>query len=297
MAVGRVLKEALSWGIETLKEAGIADAKVDAFWLFEAACRISRAQYLLEPDRELTEGELSRYQSFIERRKKHEPCQYITGICEFYGLEFLVNPKVLIPRQDTEILVEEALKRLSDRKALAEETVKKLPDTEGPRVLDLCTGSGAVATAIKHTRPEIEMTATDISEEALEVAKENSRNNHCEITFIQSNLFESVKAKRFDMIVSNPPYVSEAEYETLMPEIKDFEPELALKAGKEGLDIYKELIRKAPDYLKEGGWLLVEIGSSQADAVKTIFAESGFQEICVVKDLAGLDRVVLGRQG
>ena len=213
---------------------------------------------------------------------QHEPCQYIIGQTEFYGLSFLVNEHVLIPRQDTELLVEEALKTTA----------------EDSRVLDLCTGSGAVAVAIKHSRPDAAVTALDISKDALETAKKNAEQNGCEIEFLLSDLFEELGAERkFDVIVSNPPYISETEYETLMPEVKDHEPSLALLAGEEGLDIYRRLTAEAPRYLTKGGALLVEIGCSQAEAVSGLFKENGFKEIKVIKDLAGLDRVVSGTTG
>ena len=283
MAVAGIpLKQLIKESVLKLQEAGIADAKTDTFLLLEAAADITKAEYLLDPDKQLTASEYELFDGFLKRRMQHEPCQYIIGHTEFYGLSFLVNEHVLIPRQDTELLVEEALKTTA----------------EDSRVLDLCTGSGAVAVAIKHSRPDAAVTALDISKDALETAKKNAEQNGCEIEFLLSDLFEELGAERkFDVIVSNPPYISETEYETLMPEVKDHEPSLALLAGEEGLDIYRRLITEAPRYLTKGGALLVEIGCSQAEAVSGLFKENGFKEIKVIKDLAGLDRVVSGTTG
>jgi len=283
MAVAGIpLKQLIRESVFKLQEAGIADAKTDTFLLLEAAAGITKAEYLLDPDKQLTASEYELFVGFLKRRMQHEPCQYIIGHTEFYGLSFLVNEHVLIPRQDTELLVEEALKTTAEDSA----------------VLDLCTGSGAVAVAIKHTHPGAAVTALDISKEALETAKKNAEQNGCEIEFLLSDLFEELGTERkFDVIVSNPPYISETEYETLMPEVKDHEPSLALLAGEEGLDIYRRLIAEAPRYLAKGGALLVEIGCSQAEAVSRLFKENGFKEIKVIKDLAGLDRVVSGTTG
>lgn len=274
-----VLSDVLRYGEETLQNAGIADAKIDAFTLLEMASGVNRTTYLLYKDHKVNEQQFESYKRLIERRAAHEPCQYIVGKCEFMGFEFEVNPSVLIPRQDTETLVEEVLKIMPGKS----------------RVLDLCTGSGAIAISLQRYRPDIYPTAVDISGEALNVAVANSRARHCIIDFVQSDLFEALDPnEKFDVIVSNPPYVSDAEYETLMPEVKDHEPALALKAGEKGLDIYERLIREAPSYLKEGGILALEIGCSQAEAVTKLMEAQGFVEIKVVKDLAGLDRVVIG---
>ena len=274
-----VLSDVLRYGEETLQNAGIADAKIDAFTLLEMASGVNRTTYLLYKDHKVNEQQFESYKRLIERRAAHEPCQYIVGKCEFMGFEFEVNPSVLIPRQDTETLVEEVLKIMPGKS----------------HVLDLCTGSGAIAISLQRYRPDIYPTAVDISGEALNVAVANSRARHCIIDFVQSDLFEALDPnEKFDVIVSNPPYVSDAEYETLMPEVKDHEPALALKAGEKGLDIYERLIREAPSYLKEGGILALEIGCSQAEAVTKLMEAQGFVEIKVVKDLAGLDRVVIG---
>lgn len=274
-----VIREILTLGIEGLKEAGIADAEIDAYLLFESLTGLRRTEYLLYPNKEIADDTADRYFELIRRRTLHEPCQYIIGNCGFYGISLLVNEKVLIPRQDTELLVEKTIQAAKP----------------SAQVLDLCTGSGAVAVAAAAQRPDIRMTAADISEEALEVARANAKRNYCGIRFVRSDLFEGIDPElKFDVIASNPPYVSDAEYEELMPEVKDHEPALALKAGPEGLDIYRRLVPEAPEHLNPGGALIVEIGCFQGAAVSGLFEEAGF-ESRVFKDLAGLDRVVFGR--
>lgn len=275
-----VIREIVPLGIEALKEAGIEEAELDAFLLFESVTGLRRAEYLIYPNKEIADPQIDLYFDRIRRRTLHEPCQYIIGSCGFYGLSLLVNENVLIPRQDTEVLVEKALQ------AAGKEA----------KVLDLCTGSGAIALAMKAQRPDLSVLAADISEGALEVAKENAKRNFCEVEFLLTDLFEKIPPEnQFDLIVSNPPYVSESEFETLMPEVREHEPQLALKAGPEGLDIYRRLIPEAPARLKKGGALALEIGCSQAAAVQELFAEAGFASSAVFQDLAGLDRVVFGR--
>lgn len=280
-----VVKEAVQQAVQLLQGAGVSDANTDAFLLLEAAAGIAKTDYLLHPEHALSPEDEALFGQMISRRASHEPCQYIIGKADFYGLSFAVDARVLIPRQDTEVLVEQAIQVLRQSAA------------EHPAVLDVCTGSGAIAVAIKHNLPWIDVTALDISSDALEVAKENAANNGCEIDFLQSDLFANVKAAaRHDLIVSNPPYISESEYHTLMTEVKDYEPALALLAGDKGLDIYERLCKEAPHYLKDEASLLVEIGCTQAEAVSEIFSRNGFTNIQVQKDLAGLDRVVIGRR-
>ena len=274
-----VIEEAVRFGKACLEEAQVPDAKTDVFMLLEAAAGFSRAYCFAHPEEELTKDAAHAFEADLARRAGREPLQYIIGTCEFYGLSFRVDPRVLIPRQDTEILVEETLRVLPQKGA----------------VLDLCTGSGAVCVAIKHTRPDAQVSAADISEDALLLARENSRENGCGIHFFQSDLFEHVEpGRRFDVICANPPYVTEQEYENLMPEVKAFEPPLALLAGADGLSVYLRLIARAPEYVTPSGCLLVEIGCEQAEAVSALFQEAGFQDIRVIRDLAGLDRVVRG---
>ena len=207
------------------------------------------------------------------------PLQYILGTQEFMGLTFMVNDNVLIPRQDTETLVEQVLKELP----------------EGGRFLDLCTGSGCIAISVKTMAPAAEVTASDVSKTAITVAKENARRLNTVIDWEVSDLFTAVTGT-YDLIASNPPYIPTADIETLMPEVRDFEPHLALDGFEDGLHYYRKIVPEAMDYLKDGGALLVEIGCDQAEAVQRIFSEAGYDEIHIVKDLAGNDRVVKGRK-
>ncbi len=302
------LQEALRYGEEQLAGAGIADAKVDAFTLLEMASGANRTICLLSPYKEIDEQQIHCYKELIAKRAEHVPCQYLTGTCEFMGYPFEVNPFVLIPRQDTETLVEEVLKILPEnpmRDVLSKKTgtakTEENSETatsdckESVRVLDMCTGSGAIAIALQCFRPDIKVMAADISPDALNVAKRNCGTNHCRIDFVQSNLFEAIPIDiKFDAIVSNPPYVSDDEYECLMTEVKDHEPELALKAGEKGLDIYERLIPEAVEHLKKESFLALEIGCGQREDVKELMEKAGFAKIKAVKDLAGLDRVVIG---
>lgn len=294
-----------------LREADIENPSVDAFYLLEHAAGLNRTRYLMFKDQQVTKRNIDQYMALIERRQSRIPYQYILGTADFAGLTFEVNPTVLIPRLDTEVLFEQALRSLGP----------------GAYVLDLCTGSGALGIALKRYRPDIHMVLSDISPEVLEVAERNISHNHMErarklncaadpkdieygydlnycIRLVQSDLFadmdnadtesktEKAVVGRFDVIVSNPPYVTEEEYEHLQPEVKNHEPKLALTAGEDGLDMYRRIIREAPDFLKPKGKLLLEIGCSQAAAVTGLLKDRGFQDIRVIQDLAELDRVV-----
>ena len=218
------------------------------------------------------------YELVLRKRAEHVPLQYITGEQEFMGLPFRVNPSVLIPRQDTETLVEEALK-----------VVKS-----GMKVLDLCTGSGCILISILSKVSNVEGHGVDISKQALIVAKENAKLNDVAVTFEKSDLFEAVD-DTFDVIVSNPPYIPTEDIVTLMPEVAHFEPMQALDGKEDGLYFYRKIIKECKQYLNTNGVILFEIGHNQANDVTQMLQEAGFQEIRVVKDLAGNDRVVIGK--
>lgn len=276
------LKELYDLGVDRLDEADVDSPEVDAFYLLEYLTGYNRASYLLHKDREVTPNAAEMYLNLIARRSGHIPYQYITGEADFMGLKFRVTPDVLIPRLDTEVLIDEAL--------------KKIP--ENAHVLDMCTGSGCLAITTKKFRPDTVVTACDISEAALKVAQENAQRilgDPDEIRFIQGDLFERfASGDTFDVIISNPPYVTDPEYLELSPEVRDHEPELALVAGEDGLDIYRRLIPDAAGFLN--GYLFLEIGYAQAEAVSGLMEKAGFQDVQVVKDLAGLDRVVYGHK-
>lgn len=270
-------KEALTNGVQVLEKAEIDTARIDAWYLLEHTGNINRQHYYLNEDGELTEEEQHEYQLAIHKRAEHVPLQYIIGEQEFMGMTFKVNPNVLIPRQDTETLVEEAL---------------KLCKPNG-RVLDLCTGSGCIIISLVRHLPDLEAYAGDISKQALNTAKENAKTYQTAVTFEKSDLFEAFSGK-FDMIVSNPPYIPTAEIANLMPEVRDFEPMEALDGQEDGLYFYRKIVAGSVEYLKEDGYLCLEIGYDQASAVTEMMKKFGFKEITVLKDLAGLDRVVRG---
>lgn len=279
------LREALKAGEAYLAQREIPDAAIDAWYLLEyvlkreAQIRADRAWYLLHSREMLEERLWEAYRGLLDERGNHRPLQYITGDQEFMGILFFVNDKVLIPRQDTELLAEEARRRLSP----------------GDSLLDVCTGSGCLAVSLMKLVPGIRGTACDISAEALSVARENARRQQVDVEFRQGDLFSPIEG-RFDVIVSNPPYIPTGEIEGLMEEVRRFEPMLALDGSEDGLYFYRRLAAEAPDFLRDGGWLLVEIGCDQGRAVAELFEEAGFCEVNCKKDLAGLDRVVTGRR-
>jgi len=270
-------KKALTKGIEVLEKANIETARIDAWYLLEHNCHISRQYYYLNENDELTEEEEHEYQLEIQKRAERVPLQYITGEQEFMGLTFKVNSSVLIPRQDTETLVEEALKRCKPN----------------GRILDLCTGSGCIIISMVRNLPDLEAYAGDVSKQALNIAKENAKTYQTAINFEKSDLFEAFSGK-FDMIISNPPYIATEEIENLMPEVRDFEPMEALDGQEDGLYFYRKIVAGSIEYLKEDGFLCMEIGYDQGGAVTDMMNKFGFKEITVLKDLAGLDRVIRG---
>lgn len=271
------LQEANKYGEELLQQAGITDATIDAWYLLEYVTGINRAMYFLNMQKQLSEAEMEQYQAYLEQRKNHIPLQHITGVQEFMGMNFAVNEHVLIPRQDTEVLVEEALKVLQ-------------PEMQ---VLDMCTGSGCIIISLSKMG-KIEGTGVDISVEALDVAKKNNANLDAGVTWIQSDLFENVE-ERYDMIVSNPPYIRTAVIEALKEEVKFHDPYIALDGKEDGLYFYRKIVEESTKYLKDNGMLYFEIGHDQGQDVKNLMEEAGFSEVLIKKDLAGLDRVVFGR--
>lgn len=270
-------REAVRLGEKMLTIAGIADVKTDAWMLLEMAAKIDRNFYYMHMNDAIADEQLKEYESVLKKRAEHIPLQYITGETEFMGLPFKVNSNVLIPRQDTETLVEEALKAAKP----------------GMKVLDMCTGSGCIIISILHHGKELEGYATDISEEAIHVAKENAKLNQAEVSFETGDLFDNVKG-RYDIIVSNPPYIRTEEIAKLMPEVQNFEPFHALDGKEDGLFFYQRIIEQAGQYLNSGGHLLFEIGHDQGANVSELMVKAGFKDVRVVKDLAGNDRVVGG---
>lgn len=272
-------KQAEQKGEHLLQTAGVMDAKIDAWLLLEMVAKIDRSFYFTHINDEVEPEVLAEYERVLEKRAEHVPLQYITGEQEFMGMTFKVNSNVLIPRQDTETLVEETLKVIE-------------PQME---VLDLCTGSGCILLSIMKNAPTVRGTGSDISKQALLVAKENAKLHDLEADWVRSNLFDNVSGQ-YDVIVSNPPYIAQTELPTLMPEVGQFEPMQALDGGVDGLDFYRKITEEAPQYLKENGYLFFEIGYDQGQAVESLMREAGFTEVAVIKDLAGNDRVVKGKK-
>lgn len=268
------IREALAQGAARLQSAGVPDARLDAELLLAHVLREDRLRMRLDGARGLSDEQAERYDALLCRRQTREPLQYIEGEAAFMGLTFRVAPGVLIPRQDTEILCEEALSRMKP----------------GARVLDIGTGSGALAVSLARLGRGAQVTAVDVSDTALSIARDNARRLGAQVRFLHSDCFSAVAGERFDMIVSNPPYISREEMETLMPEVRR-EPELALAGGEDGLDFYRRIVREAPAHLSEGGCLLFEIGWQQRDAVSALVRES-VGEPFSLKDYGGNWRVV-----
>lgn len=271
-------------GIKRLQAAGIREPESDCFILFSEAFGLSRAAYYFKKNEEIPAADtdcIERYFSWLHRREQREPVQYIIGNQEFYGLRFTVNEGVLIPRLDTEVLVEEILKE----------------DTRGKSVLDLCTGSGCILIALLKCGGFVRGVGTDISGAALRVAAENADTNGVRARFLQGDLYEALdrlpeEERAFDVLVSNPPYIAEWEKSGLEPEVLDHEPGLALFAQKDGLIFYERILKDAARYLRRNGKIYFEIGCNQAESVTALCEQNGFVSVRVIRDLAGLDRVV-----
>ena len=275
-------RECYEQGCRTLQAAGIEEAALDARLLLEAVCGTDRNDLLVHGEQPVAPEAEEKYLNWIRQRAEHIPLQQLTGEQGFMGLTFSVNEHVLIPRQDTEILVEEVLKELHD----------------GMRVLDMCTGSGCILLSLLHYSNDCEGLGVDLSAEALEVAGRNvlkvltpEKAEHAH--FLQSDLFEKVEGK-FEIIVSNPPYIACAEVEKLMPEVRDHEPRMALDGTEDGLYFYRRIIEEAGKHLVSSGMLFFEIGYDQGQAVSELMRTEGYCDVQVVQDYAGLDRVVFG---
>ncbi len=271
-------QELLNHGESILSAAEIAGARNDAWLLLEAMLKIDRNFYYMHMKEEVSEEQRESYEHALKKRAERIPLQYIVGETEFMGLRFKVNSSVLIPRQDTESLVEEALKYLKPQM----------------KVLDMCTGSGCIIISLMHYAKQIEGYASDISKSAVNLAKENAKNNQVSVLFETGNLFERIEGS-YDMIVSNPPYIRTEEIPKLMPEVCVFEPIEALDGKEDGLFFYRRITEEAKDYLNPNGYLLFEIGHDQGKEVSDLMKTAGFTEVKVIKDLAGNDRVVSGR--
>ena len=271
-------------GAAILADAGITDAEYDSFALLEYITGMDRTAYILNGSKSVPEDIAERYDAVIDRRSSHIPLQHITGQAWFYGRGFNVNSDVLVPRQDTEVLVSEALKVINGKDS----------------VLDMCTGSGCIIITLALEKKLGRALGADISEAALKVASGNREKLGADdVTFVKSNIFSDINVnddELFDVIVSNPPYIATGEIETLTEEVRIHDPYIALDGLEDGLHFYREITQQSMNYIKSGGWLLYEIGCTQAHDVSDIMSEYGYSNIKVIKDLAGLDRVVMGQR-
>lgn len=277
-------REAVNQGAARLEAAGVPEAELDAWYLLEFCLKqkgimANRTWYLLHREETIQAGEAEAYEELLKLRAKRIPLQQITGEQDFMGMTFFVNEHVLIPRQDTEVLVEEAMKKTA----------------KGSWVLDMCTGSGCILISLLKLVPGLSGMGADISAEALKVARRNAEALSVQADFVESDLFARVTGK-FDLIVSNPPYIPTRVVEGLMEEVRDHEPWNALDGMEDGLHFYRRIVKESWDFLNPGGWLLFEIGYDQAEAVMELLNKAGFQEVYCKKDLAGLDRVVGGKK-
>ncbi|MDR1699625.1 MAG: peptide chain release factor N(5)-glutamine methyltransferase [Lachnoclostridium sp.] len=269
-------REALIWGRKVLEENDVPHSDFDAKTLLEYVLHVDYGRILMDESTDLSEDERDKYQAFIERRRRRIPLQHIMNYTEFMGLLFSVSKDVLIPRQDTECVVEWIL-----------------PIAKNKRILDLCTGSGCIGISIAVLGESAEVDCSDISEEALHLAKENAENNQVKVRVIKSDLFRDITGK-YDIIVSNPPYIRTDDINGLMPEVRDHEPKMALDGGEDGCFFYRQIISEASSFLNPEGLLVFEIGCEQAEYVSEYMKKSGYSNIRVGKDLSGNDRIVGG---
>ncbi len=280
--------EALNQATRRLMDHQIENPRLNAELLLVQSMGASREELYADLHRPVKESERKKFDSSIQRRISGEPLQYILGHQEFWSIDFKVNPRVLIPRPDTELLVEQALSVLSQS-----------PSGGKAFVLEIGTGSGAIAISLAHELEVVFVVATDISWEALLLARENARDASVEsrVQFIVGDLFGPLPVcpghEPFELILSNPPYISRSAIEALAKEVKDHEPRIALDGGQEGMDFYRRIIGEAPAYLREGGWILLEVGQDQGQRVSELIDENGlFSRAELVRDLSGIERVV-----
>jgi release factor glutamine methyltransferase len=283
------IAEAIQKAAMRLSAQKVENARLDSEVLLGHALGRDRAWILVHMQDQLGDTDQRAYENFIDRRAAREPLQYITGLQEFWGLPFIVTPDVLIPRPETELVVESAIKRGTT--------------TATPVFVDLCTGSGCIAVSLAREHPRARIFAMDRSEAALHIARRNARQNGVadRIRFLEGDLLEPLSETdlvgRVDVIATNPPYIRSDERPTLQPEVRDFEPEMALIAGPDGTEIAERIINDAPNYLRSGGSLIMEMGMGQTNALRKIIAAAGaYTEPEVLKDLAGIERVIIAKK-
>lgn len=274
----------LSKSIQYLKKYNVENARLDAEYIFAYVLGVKRISLMLNFDEEISEENKNLIRQYIIRRGKYrEPLQYIVKEWEFYGYPIKVDGRVLIPRQDTEILVEQCIFLMKEK--------------ENPKILDIGTGSGAISIALAKELPESEVLGLDVSDDALKMAVINRElNNVSNLKFLKSDVFQHVREKNYDLIVSNPPYIPVEEYNELMPEVKEYEPRMALTDGGDGYYFYKKISEESVNYLKNGGYLAFEVGYNQGETVSQLMEKNGFQIIGRVADYGGIERVIIGRK-
>jgi release factor glutamine methyltransferase len=277
------VKRVLSWAADDLRRRGNESARLDAELLLSQVLKLDRIGLILQAERPLAAQELAGFRELFKRRRAGEPVAYLLGEREFYGIPLRVDRRVLIPRPDSETLVETALQRTMQRSMLG-------------TALDLCTGSGCVAIAFARTRPTWQVTASDISAEALSVATENAHRTGAirNLRLLQGAMFGAVAGERFNLITANPPYIPSGELASLPVDVRDFEPRLALDGGTDGLQLLEQIVREAPSHLEAGGILALEHSADQGPAVVRLLERQGYRDIELRRDLGGRDRVVSG---
>ena len=277
----------VKWATDDFRARGIENPRLGAVLLVAHALEIDRMRVILDANRPLEGAELALLRDLVKRRRAFEPIAYLRGYREFYGLKFRVDKRVLVPRPDTETLVDAALSRSAHV-------------SMSMRQLDLCTGSGCVAIAMARQRPTARVFASDVSGDALAVARDNAlRLGAYNVAFVESDLFAFAPAtplarERFDVITANPPYIATSELATLMPDVRDHEPRLALDGGADGLALVRRIVSEAPEHLEPGGLLAIEIGAGEAEATVALFEARGFADVRVHRDIARIERVVSG---
>ena len=288
MSLEALLKE----GTKVLEEHELQEARLDAWLLLEYVTGVNRAFYFAHSDDQVAEEKVTAYREAVAKRASHVPLQHITHQAWFMGYEFYVNQNVLAPRQDTETLVEKALEILKGKNA--------------PRILDMCTGSGCILLSLLALKEDAYGVGVDVSRPALQVAERNAAGLQVadRAELVESDLFLSPffqeKAGKdtalYDILISNPPYIRSADIEELMEEVRDHDPRLALDGHEDGLYFYRRIVSEGAPFLKKDGWMLFEIGYDQGEAVSKLMCDNGFFDVQIIKDLTGLDRVVLGRR-
>lgn len=281
------VRDVVAWMTDDLKKRGVEGARLDAELIVGQALGIERIKVIVGGERQLEPAELEHIRALFRRRRGAEPVAYLRGFREFYGRNFRVDRRVLVPRPDTEILVQVALDATRHLDLSA-------------TVLDLCTGSGCVAITLKLERPTIVVDATDLSEGAIAVARDNALRLGAvfNVRFVVGDLFAALgdPSARYDLITANPPYIATGEIAELQPDVRDHEPRLALDGGKDGLDLVRRIVAEAPKWLADQGTLAMEIGAGQAPAVEQLFRKRGFVDVKSARDYGGHDRVVSGRR-